>query len=154
LLQISGSCCMWVVETQICVVVVSAFCFREAAVVRGVRARDEAAVVAGASFPKPWTPEGDGVIVTWLASRLESQNDKTCRQNSRIWRRFQSADPAAGHLIVPLRLLHPSAKSRPLLHLPDQRYLGVDAPQTTDYTHIQPPGMKGPFTYTALCRNL
>jgi hypothetical protein len=61
--------CMWVVETQICVVVVSAFCFREAAVVRGVRARDEA---AGASFPKPWTPEGDGVIVTWLASRLEA----------------------------------------------------------------------------------
>ena len=65
---------------------------------------------------------------------------------------IQSADRATGHLIVPLRLLHPSGKSRSrLLHLPDLRHACEPLNPCLHNTAHRSPGMKGPFTSTHYC---
>lgn len=68
------------------------------------------------------------------------------------WKTISSADRATGHLIVPLRLLHPSGKSRSrLLHLPDLRHACEPLNPCLHNTAHRSPGMKGPFTSTHCC---
>jgi hypothetical protein len=65
---------------------------------------------------------------------------------------IESADRATGHLIVPLRLLHPSGKSRSrLLHLPDLRHACEPLNPCLHNTAHRSPGTKGPFTSTHCC---
>jgi hypothetical protein len=65
---------------------------------------------------------------------------------------IQSADRATGHLIMPLRLLHQSGKSRSrLLHLPDLRHACEPLNPCLHNTAHRSPGMKGPFTSTHCC---